>query len=974
MESKMRKCIVLVMVILSAVAYADVSAGLVGHWKLDETSGSTAYNSTGGNNATLHNGPVWRPSGGKFDGALSFDEVDDYITTTDFEYTNASDEFSLCFWFRIDDITGASCQYLFSHGNISLNNSLNVYFIESNHSQTDIAGKLRTKLVLDDGSSWYGTTPSATLADGIWHMYAITLSSVDGTSIYIDGELATANVGLKGAFNPATSIYLGARCDLDTSRYYGNPSVDDGLLDDLRIYDYALSQAEIDAIYNAVAEPFQVDMINPGNLTAIASSVTTYGDGTRLPQYAVNGAGLNGDAHDSDMANGKMWNTDKAIVNEWFRVDLGNSYELDHMKVWNFNWAGYVDRGVNQADIYFSNAISDPGNPVDDPCNWTLIGTAGSQTFTKASGRSDYGTNAAYSMPDEVHLAGITANWVAFKVNSNHGATTDGAVGLSEVQFFAVFLSNYAGNPSPPDNARNVDKDKDVILRWTPGVDAVTHDVYFGTDQIAVGDANDSSSEYKGSRNLYDVWYSPSGLELGRTYYWRIDEVNDANDNSPWKGSVWSFATNRKCDFRIRGDFNWDCYIDIEDFAFLSAEWFTSSDSIDLTYDGYVDIEDFADFVESWLTCNDADNPNCDGKAGIDINYPGGNILVDQVIGDTIYVQQDIRDTGYWWFYWNFRVWGAEGRTLAFQFTNGNPIGLRGPAVSTDLGETWSWMGATGGPYFNYTFAQGDEEVQFCFTIPYQESDLVQFLDRHAGDPNLFIEEHCLTRKGRSVRRLFLGKLDGEPTYRVQLTCRHHSCETTASYVLEGILEEILADTNDGQWFRQNVEVLAIPFMDKDGVEDGDQGKGRLPHDHNRDYVGESIYPSVAAIREFVPTWSNGKLRLTLDMHSPSKNDAHIYFYVDDTDPFRQNCMDFCNILELGRNGPLPYYVANNIYSAPSPAMNRGWSSTLPGVLVPITLEFPYATADGTVVTAESARAFGHDIAHAIRQYLQQQP
>ncbi|MCK4628007.1 MAG: hypothetical protein KAT56_03325, partial [Sedimentisphaerales bacterium] len=127
-------------------------------------------------------------------------------------------------------------------------------------------------------------------------------------------------------------------------------------------------------------------------------------------------------------------------------------------------------------------------------------------------------------MPDEVHLAGITANWVAFKVNSNHGATTDGAVGLSEVQFFAVFLSNYAGNPSPPDNAKNVDKDKDVILRWTPGVDAVTHDVYFGTDQIAVGDANDSSSEYKGSRNLYDVWYSPSGLELGRTYYWRIDE------------------------------------------------------------------------------------------------------------------------------------------------------------------------------------------------------------------------------------------------------------------------------------------------------------------------------------------------------------------------------------------------------------------------------------------------------------------
>ena len=206
------------------------------------------------------------------------------------------------------------------------------------------------------------------------------------------------------------------------------------------------------------------------------------------------------------------------------------------------------------------------------------------------------------------------------------------------------------------------------------------------------------------------------------------------------------------------------------------------------------------------------------------------------------------------------------------------------------------------------------------------------------------------------------------------MTCRHHSCETTASYVFEGILEEILADTDDGQWFRQNVEVLAIPFMDKDGVEEGDQGKNRLPYDHNRDYVGESIYPSVAAIREFAPTWSNGKLRLTLDMHSPTQNETHIYFFVDDRYPFRQNSDEFCQILENEQTGSLVYHTSNNKHSTPLPAMNRGWSSTLPGVLVPITIEFPYATADGNVVTAESARAFGHDIAHAIRLYLQQQP
>lgn len=57
--------------------------------------------------------------------------------------------------------------------------------------------------------------------------------------------------------------------------------------------------------------------------------------------------------------------------------------------------------------------------------------------------------------------------------------------------------------------------------------------------------------------------------------------------------------------------------------------------------------------------------------------------------------------------------------------------------------------------------------------------------------------------------------------------------------------------------------------MDKDGVEDGDQGKNRLPHDHNRDYTGESIYASVRASRDFVPHWSVGRLKFALDMHCP---------------------------------------------------------------------------------------------------------
>ncbi len=184
------------------------------------------------------------------------------------------------------------------------------------------------------------------------------------------------------------------------------------------------------------------------------------------------------------------------------------------------------------------------------------------------------------------------------------------------------------------------------------------------------------------------------------------------------------------------------------------------------------------------------------GKNGfeIDADYPGGNIIVERIEGDTAYIHQDIRDTKGWWFYWNFRVRGAAGRTLTFRFTNRDPIGLRGPAVSTDAGLTWSWLGrktvqkTDKGALFTYTFPGDVKEVRFCFSMPYQLSDLQRFLKTHAKNSHLGVRELCKSRKGRSIERLHLGKLQGEPMYRVLLTCRHHSCETTASYCLEGIL------------------------------------------------------------------------------------------------------------------------------------------------------------------------------------------
>ena len=68
----------------------------------------------------------------------------------------------------------------------------------------------------------------------------------------------------------------------------------------------------------------------------------------------------------------------------------------------------------------------------------------------------------------------------------------------------------------------------------------------------------------------------------------------------------------------------------------------------------------------------------------IDSNFPGGNIIVERIDGDHVWLRQDLRDTEGWWFYWLCRVAGAAGRSVTFHFTNGNVLTDRGAAISVD--------------------------------------------------------------------------------------------------------------------------------------------------------------------------------------------------------------------------------------------------------------------------------------------------
>ena len=96
-----------------------------------------------------------------------------------------------------------------------------------------------------------------------------------------------------------------------------------------------------------------------------------------------------------------------------------------------------------------------------------------------------------------------------------------------------------------------VDVTQTPVLTWAPGLGA-SHEVYFGADA--------ASLELKGTGNLGSESYDPGQLEWNTTYYWRIDEANNANTDSPWTGPLWSFTT---ANFLIIDDF--ESYNDLDE-------------------------------------------------------------------------------------------------------------------------------------------------------------------------------------------------------------------------------------------------------------------------------------------------------------------------------------------------------------------------------------------------------------------------
>ncbi|WP_425614387.1 hypothetical protein NA78x_004254 [Anatilimnocola sp. NA78] len=361
-------------------------------------------------------------------------------------------------------------------------------------------------------------------------------------------------------------------------------------------------------------------------------------------------------------------------------------------------------------------------------------------------------------------------------------------------------------------------------------------------------------------------------------------------------------------------------------------------------------------------------------------DFAGGNVRVLKNEGAQVQIEPDLRG-GKPWFYWHLEATASQPGRVTFTFPAAQRVGVRGPAYSTDDGNTWQWLGAEHVQYaappgngeasqresFFYDFTAEHLKVRLAVAIPYLASDFAAFLKEHAANKHLQQLPLAKTQNGTPVEVLQIGE-PGPNVKAMILTARHHACESMASYVMEGWLAEAMSDSPAGKLFRQRHVLFAVPLVDKDGVQAGDQGKNRAPHDHNRDYGPMPIYPEIAAIQNLGEAQ---QVQYALDLHCPAlRGDIHeaFHFLGLGLPHIKDNVNEF--IAWIKEERPQLVMAPVNVLADPckpnavNPAINSHHFALRKDSLFAATLEIPY-TQPNVPLDANLARSYGRGLLRA---------
>jgi len=524
---------------LFLVLTSPAKADLVGWWRLDEGSGTTAADSSGGgNDGTFVGSPQW-VAVGKVNGALEFGGGDSVSVPGGANINPES--ITLMTWVNFNEVDNTSVRQDY----LSRGDDYAFSLHEDNADQ-------RIHGIVTSAGAWSVVDGQTVVEADIWYHTSLTYDAgTDMLTLYLDGEV-------DGELRVTAGLEHRLRGALTLGTYSGRDLL--GKLDEVKIFDEALSQDEIKAEMKGAGYPYAYNpspedgAIHPDTWVTLswkpgdfAVSHDVYmgenfddvNNGTMDTFQGNQGtlfyvAGFPGFAYPDGLVNGTTyyWRIDE--------VNDANAASPWKGPVWSFT--------VPPKTAYFPNP-SDGAEFVElnVQLKWTP-GFSAKLHYIVFGKDFDEVSNAAMGVPNgtttynpgPLNLA-KTYYW---RVDEFDGAATH----KGDVWSFTT-LGAVSG-PNPADGT--VDVKPSVILSWDAGAVAASHEVYFGTDAYAVKNAAKSSPEYKGPKALGEESYDPGKLMLNTAYYWRIDEVNGASTDSPWAGNVWSFTTG---DFFVIDDF-----------------------------------------------------------------------------------------------------------------------------------------------------------------------------------------------------------------------------------------------------------------------------------------------------------------------------------------------------------------------------------------------------------------------------------
>ena len=344
----------------------------------------------------------------------------------------------------------------------------------------------------------------------------------------------------------------------------------------------------------------------------------------------------------------------------------------------------------------------------------------------------------------------------------------------------------------------------------------------------------------------------------------------------------------------------------------------------------------------------------------IHADFECGNIRFLKEEDNIVYLTNEMRgtkrDAAY---YWAFCAEGAAGRKLTFRLDR-EWVGPYGAAISHDL-INWYWTESSiDGASFTYEFAEDENCVYFAHDLLYTPSRLYKLVE----DLGLKTEPVCKTLKGRDVPCIKIGN----GSKNVILSSRHHACESSGSYVLEGMIREYAENPIE------DTSLFIVPIVDYDGVVEGEHGKDRDPHDHNRDYIEDSIFPETRAIMDYA---KDKDITYAIDFHAPSHRigRSNRVYLVRKFPHFTERFDRFSHLLEKHCGGEAMTYEMK--YDVPP---NTGWNkdetptfSTFfnlrPECKLALTLEVTHYGTDDNKVSADRLVNTGRAFCRALGEF-----